>query len=68
MRSATFDLSLTPSTLIDHIATTSVDNIPKSGMKKVSLSDNYMVFCKRRLNTAVGVGQKLVITRKHEVF
>ena len=56
-------VTLTSSTLIDHLATTSIDNILESGVHKVSLSDHYMVFCKHKLNAAVGGGQKLVKSR-----
>ena len=59
---------LTSSTLIHHIATTSIDNIIESGVHKVSLSDLNVVFCKRKLNGAVGVGDKLVTTRNMKNF
>ena len=58
-----YQLLSTSSTLIDHIATTSIDNILESGVHRVSLSDHYMVFCKHKLNIVVGGGHKLVITR-----
>ena len=61
-------VTLTTSTLIDHISTTCIDNIFESGMHKVSLSDHYRVFCKRKVNAVLGVGHKLVITRNMKHF
>ena len=42
-------VSLTTSTLIDHIATTSPDNIVDSGVLQVSMSD-HLVYCLRKLH------------------
>ena len=53
--------TLITSTLIDHTSTTCIDNILDSGVHKVSLSDYYMVFCKRKVNAGLGGGHKLVI-------
>ena len=61
-------LTLTTSTLIDHIATTCTDNIVDSGVHKVALSDHYMVLCKRKLNGAVGGGHRMIITRNMKNF
>ena len=61
-------VTLTTSTLIDHIATTCTDNILDSGVHKVALSDHYMVFCKRKLNGAVGGGHRMIITRNMKNF
>ena len=56
-------VTLTSSTLIDHIVTTSIDNILESGVHTLSLSGHYMVFCKCNLNGVVGGGHKLVKSR-----
>ena len=57
-------VTLTSSTLIDHIHTTCVDSITASGVHKVSLSDHYLVFCARKLNAVIGVGDKQVTARR----
>ena len=36
-------------------------NILESGVHKVSLSDHYMVFCKRKVNAGLGGSHKLII-------
>ena len=56
-------VTLTSSTLIDHIATTSIDYILESGVHKVSLSDHCMMFCKRKVNAVVVGGHTLVKSR-----
>ena len=61
-------VTLTTSTFIDHIATTCTDNILDSGVHKVSLSDDYKVFYKRKLKAVVDVGHKLIITRNMKKF
>ena len=61
-------VTLTSSTLIDHISTTCVENITASGVHKLSLSDHYMVFCTRKLNASVSGGHKQVITRNMKRF
>ena len=38
-------VSVSTSSIIDHIATTCARNISDSGVHKVSMSDHYMVFC-----------------------
>ena len=53
-------ITLTSSILIYNIETTSIDDILESGLRKISLSDHFMVFCKRKLNATVGGGHKLV--------
>ena len=58
---------LTTSTLIDHISTSYIDNILESGVHKVSMSDHYMVFCKRKLNAGHG-GHKMVVPRNMKHF
>ena len=45
-------VSLTTSSLIDHIATTCLNNIVYSGVLQVSMSDHYLVYCLRKLNGA----------------
>ena len=61
-------LTLTISKLIGHIATTCTDNIVDPGVHKVALSDHFMVFCKRKLNGAVGGGHRMIITRNMKNF
>ena len=61
-------VTLTTSTLVDHTSTTCIDNILESGVHKVSLSQHYMVFCKRTMNAGLGGGHKLVITRNMKHF
>ena len=60
-------VTLTTSTLIDHISTSCIDNILESGVHKVSMSDHYMVFCKRKINAGLG-GHKMVVTRNMKLF
>ena len=43
-------VTLNTKTTIDHIATTSKNDIAKSGVFKASMSDRYMVYCVRKLN------------------
>ena len=57
-------VTLTTSSIIDHIATTSARNIVKSGVYEVSMNDNYMVYCIRKFNGAVEKGHKMIKTRK----
>ena len=47
-------VTLTTSTLIDHISTSCIDNILESGVHNVPMSDHYMVFCKRKINAGLG--------------
>lgn len=61
-------VTLDTSTIIDHVATTCIRNIVKSGVHKVSLSDHYMVFCVRKYNGAVEKGHKMIKTRKMKHF
>ena len=46
-------VTLTTSSIIDHIATTCARNIVKSGVHEVSMSDHYMAYCIRKFNGAV---------------
>ena len=41
----------TTSSTIDHTAPTSARNIVKSGVHEISLSDDYMVYCVRKLSS-----------------
>ena len=61
-------VTLTTSSIIDHIATTRARNIVKSGVYEVSLSDHYMVYCIRKFNGAVEKGHKMIKTRKMKNF
>ena len=53
-------VSLTTSSLIDHIATTCPTNNVDSGVLQVSMSDHYLVYCRRKLN---GAHEKEEITK-----
>ena len=61
-------VTLTTSSIIDHVATTCARNIVKSGVQEVSLSDHYMVYCIRKFNGAVEKGHKMIKTRKMKNF
>ena len=61
-------VTLTTSSIIDHIATTRARNIVKAGVYEVSLSDHYMVYCIRKFNGAVEKGHKMIKTRKMKNF
>ena len=61
-------VTLTTSPIIDHVATTCARNIAEAGVHKVSLSDNYMVYCIRKFNGAVEKGHKMITTRKMKTF
>ena len=55
-------VTLTSSSIKDHIATTSARNIVESGVHKVSMSDHYMVFCVLKLEGAVKKDHKVITT------
>ena len=61
-------VTLTTSSIIDHIATTCARNIVKSGVHEVSMSDHYMVYCIRKFNGAVDKDHKVIKTRKMKNF
>ena len=61
-------VTITTSTLIDHIAMTCKDNILDSGIQKVAASNHYMVFCKRKLNGEVSGGHRMIVTRNMKNF
>ena len=57
-------VTLNTSSIIDHVATTCVRNMVKSGVHEVFLSDHHMVCCIRKYNGAVEKGHKMIETRK----
>ena len=61
-------VTLTTSSIIDHVATTCARNIVEAGVHKVTLSDHYMVYCIRKFNGAVEKGHKMINTRKMKNF
>ena len=61
-------VTLTSSSIIDHIATTSARNIIESGVHKVSMSDHYMVFCVRKFESALKKDHKVITTRSMKNF
>ena len=61
-------VTLTTSSIIDHIATTCARNIVKSGVHEVSMSDHYMLYCIRKFNGAVEKDHKVIKTRKMKNF
>ena len=61
-------VTLTTSSIIDHIATTDARNIVSSGVHKVSLSDHYLVYFIRKFNGAVEKDHKMIKTRKMKNF
>ena len=46
-------VTLTTSSIIDHLATTCARNIVRSGVQEISMSDHFMVYCIRKFNRAV---------------
>ena len=61
-------VTLNSATIIDHIATTCPGNIIEAGVRKISLSDHYMVYCIRKLNGSLTKGHKMIKTRKMNKF
>ena len=61
-------VTLTTSSVIDHIATTNARNIIESGVHEVSLTDHYMVYCIGKLNGAVEKRHKMIKTHKMKNF
>ena len=55
-------------TIVDHIATTCARNIVNSGVHKISLSDHYLVYCTRKYNGAVEIGNEIIKTYKMKNF
>ena len=60
--------TLTSSSIINHIATTSARNLIESGVHKISMSDHYMIFCVRKLKSAVKKEHKVITTRSMKNF
>ena len=56
-------INLEKATIIDHIATTCARNVIKVGVREVSLSDHYMVYCIRKFSGAVAKDHKKIKTR-----
>ena len=61
-------VSLTTSSLIDHISTTCPNNIVDSVVLQVSMSDHYLVYCLRKLNGARRKDHKVIKTRAMKNF
>ena len=61
-------ISLTTSSLIDHIATTRPNNIIDSGALQVSMSDHYSIYCLKKLNGARRKDHKVIKTRSMNIF
>ena len=61
-------VSLTTSSVIDHIATTYSRTISDSGAHNVSMSDHYMVTCIRKFDGAVQKDRKIIKTRSMKHF
>ena len=61
-------VTLTTTSIIDHIATTCAGNIVGSGVHKISMSDHYMIYCIRKFNGAVEKDHKMIKTRKMKNF
>ena len=54
--------------IIDHIATNCANNIIKSEVHKISLSDHFIVYCVRKPNGTIEKSHKLIKTRKMKGF
>ena len=61
-------MTLTTTSIIDHIATTCAGNIVGSGMHEISMSDHYMIYCIRKFNEAVEKDHKMIKTRNMKNF
>ena len=61
-------VTLTTSSMIDHVATTSARNIIESGVHKVSMSDHYMILCVRKFEGALKKDHKVITTRSMKNF
>ena len=61
-------VTLDSSTLIDHIATTSCNNITESGVLNIGLSDHYLVYCVRKLRGGVKHQHKYFTSRQLKNF
>ena len=56
------------STLIDHTATSHINNIVSSGVLEISLSDHYLVYCVRKFRGALKTKHKVVTTHQMKKF
>ena len=54
--------------IIDHVATNCTNNIIKSGVHRISLSEHFIVYCVRKLNGTIGKSHKLIKARKMNRF
>ena len=61
-------VTITTSTLIDHIATSCIDNFLKAGVHNIPLSDHYLIFCMCKLNVSNASGNKTIRTRNMKEF
>ena len=61
-------VTLSTSTLIDHIATNNNSSISRSGVLKTTFSDHYMVFCARKFRGAFKKEHKYIVCRKMRKF
>ena len=53
-------VTLETATLIDHIATTCPNNVLEFGVLKISMSNHYMVYCIRKLNSSFRKDHKAI--------
>ena len=60
--------SISPCSIIDHIATNCTKNVIRSGVHKVTMSDHFMVYCVRKFNGAVVKGHKMIKTHKMKIL
>ena len=61
-------VTLTTSSIIDHIATTCARNISDSGVHKISMSDHHMVFCVCKFDGGLLKDRKIIKTRSMKRF
>ena len=56
-------VTLSSSTIIDHVATTVTNNIVQSGVFRTSMSDHFKVFCVRKFRGAQEKNHKVIQAR-----
>ena len=61
-------VTLTTSTLVDHITTSCIGSILEAGVQKITLIDHYLIFCIRKLNAFNSGGHKTIRTRNMKKF
>ena len=61
-------VTLGTATLIDHIATTCPNNVLESGVLKILMSDRYMVYCIRKLDSSFKKDLRAIKTRNIKNF